>query len=127
MPDEWADRKYLVEAMPNAADPDTWPDIGDLPGRLLLLMGLLEAQANMARWWNRDNEVRICDAMIATLTDTREALIKLTSMSALEAWRLLHPPNFDAMDSEYYGCRNPECDNPGRDSAAHGRRMHKRS
>lgn len=99
-------RETVIDKRPDVTDPDNWPDIAPLPGRLLPVLDVLDAQISVARSTGQstDRLTLYRDA----LWEAREAIIRLAQMSPLEAWRLLHPPQLDPLDG-IHDCGNPNC------------------
>lgn len=104
-------RREIVEAMPDVTDPDNWPhDLGALAGRLLKPLETIDAMARLAQLTGQPTE--LLRESKAALEEAHNALGALQRISPLAAWRTLHPPRIDPLDS-VYDCGNPACPQVG--------------
>lgn len=112
--DQAALLRTVAEKRPDPTDPDAWPDVRAIPGRLLPVFDLLRSETETARL--RGGAVDRMIVLRDAVAEAREALIQLHNLSPLETWRLLHVPKHDPLDG-VYDCLSPDCPTTGFASA----------
>jgi hypothetical protein len=92
-------RQSIIAEWPDASDVDAWPDIADMPGRLLRVYDLLDAEVAVARARGATTaELAHMRQLRHAVQESRDALILMLRLSPLEKWRLLHPQRPDPLD-----------------------------
>lgn len=103
-------RAAVVADWPEPGDVDAWPDIDDLPGRLLPVLEALRLEVRLAGAKGLPPGSALLHSQ--AVEAAREAIITLQRLSPLYRWRMLHPPRPDGLDG-LVDCGNPDCPRVG--------------